>query len=138
MRTLVLASALALAVALVPGSTLAHVTPGHGGALCGGTAPATTSCTTGSHLMTWTTAMDLDFAGTGDYTGTLEAKLTQGRDTYTLTCGFASGVSTGCATSGTLPSAGFTFTHDCRSYDAGTTTPGGSGPWKCRIYHTVA
>lgn len=138
MRTLVLTAALALAASLVPGPTLAHITPGHGGATCGGTAPSDTACTTGSHLMTWTTDMDLDFAGTGDYTGTLESTLTQGRNTYTLRCGFSGGVSTGCSTSGTPPGPGATFTHDCRSHDAGTTTPGGSGPWTCRIYHTVA
>lgn len=129
---------LALSIALVPGASLAHVTLGHGGATCGGTAPATTSCSTGEHLMTVNNHLEVDFRGTGAYTGTLEATLTQGRNVvYVVTCDYASGVETGCTTSGAGPTPGLRFTHDCRSLDAGTTTPGGSGPWTCRIYHVV-
>lgn len=137
MRAFFASATLALLLVLASGSALAHVRPGHGGATCGGVAPAVTSCSTGEHLNTWSAYLELDFSGTrSNYTGTLEATLTQDGGTYTLRCDFVAGVSSGCVTSGTPPGLGTLYTHECRSFDSGTTTPGGSGQWGCRIYHT--
>lgn len=140
MRTVLVLTALALATAFMPGATLAHITPGHGGAFCTGVAPTQTSCTTGQHLYTWNDDIELDLTSwtKPNYNGTLEARLTQGHNVYTLRCDFTAGVASNCATSGTYPTPGFTFVHDCFSYDRGTTTLGGSGEWGCRIYHIVA
>lgn len=70
--------------------------------------------------------------------------------TRTLTCNFSNGVlvAPGCVVSGAaVPAYPFTnihgipfitaYDHNCSSFDLGTTTPGGAGPWKCFSWHTL-
>lgn len=91
------------------------------------------------------------------YTGTLRMDITYlihpagPNQVRTLTCNFNVGVVLSCAVTGAVPpnypsvvgslarQFGIPFAtiydHDCTSFDLGTTTPGGSGPWMCFSWH---
>lgn len=94
------------------------------------------------------------------YTGTLRSTITylvhfsgakvSTNAARTWTCSFSSGVlvAPGCVEGGVKPPGlplqnlhGVPFItvydHKCESFDLGTTTPGGAGPWKCFSWHTL-
>ena len=76
----------------------------------------------------------------GVYTGTVESTLqwvTQAgaQGARNFKCNYSNGVITGCQGSGSFPPVGAVFAHVCKSYDLGTTTPGGSGHWGCSLTH---
>lgn len=132
---------------------------------CGGTAPATTECDTGTHLRA---GGGFFGPGTGEgcpnacsttlpgYTGTLKMNIIYlvhpagPNQVRTNTCNFSNGVVLSCIVTGAAPpaypvaggllqSAGVGFVtaydHTCQSFNLGTTTPGGSGPWMCFAWH---
>lgn len=129
---------------------------------CGGTAPASTACSTGEHLRA---GGGFFGPGSGDgcptacsttlpgYTGTLKMDITyyvhsnrQLMQTRTNTCHFNAGVVLSCVITGApapvMPQQGATgigwvtvYAHKCESFDLGTGTPGGAGPWMCFAWH---
>lgn len=70
------------------------------------------------------------------YTGTMESKLTHMQGARTFRCNFSNGAFLGCQGGvGTFPAEGGLFAHTCASYTLGTTTPGGSGTYRCTLTH---
>jgi hypothetical protein len=161
MRATFAVAALAALLALVP--VALSVAPGvtvptsgelvkmltqRGVAKCGGTAPAISECDTGLHL-------SLELQSTGffpeefpGYTGTVESKevwITPVTDALVpegelvWRCDVQDGAFSDCHSQSVLPGplafppAGTIYRHTCASYDLGTTTPGGSGPWQCFV-----
>jgi hypothetical protein len=116
-------------------------------ARCNGTAPGTTQCSSGTHLMLVTPASGVSHSFSGvnfaGYTGTVESKLswTNGLQSgeRTFRCNVTNGVIQCMPGFGAFPPQGADIvTHTCKSYTKGTTTLGGSGNWACNVTFTGA
>jgi hypothetical protein len=102
---------------------------------CGSHTDLATSCTTGAHVRGGTPLSGL-FHSVHDvaYTGTLESRLMWSGGERVLRCDLPNGP---CSAGGSFPPEGEAFVHTCASYARGTTSPGGSGAWACRLQHDV-
>lgn len=121
-------------------SPLDHPGPGAETARCTATTPQVV-CVNGAHVRN-TLSMSHGFTGVigPTYTGTAESTLqwisqAGATGSRNFACTFQNGVIRSCAGSGTFPPVGAVFAHVCKSYDAGTTMPGGSGDWGCFLSH---
>lgn len=76
------------------------------------------------------------------YTGTVESTIqwlasTPGyQGSRNFACTYNNGAIVSCAGTGLFPPVGGAFVQLCKSYNAGTTTPGGSGAWGCYVNHS--
>lgn len=141
---------LAVLMLLVPMSAGAGPDPDPN-AMCGGTAPAVTSCTTGTHVTASRGYLGLNIMTVPGYVGVVSTRITwtnvQGASgRYVLTCDFPGLVDDDpvfgeCVNNGGQfppPNVQATITHQCFSYNRPLTnppTPGGSGEWRCRFGH---
>lgn len=110
---------------------------------CGGTAPATTWCTTLVHERG---GIDGAFAHAAHpasqpgYTGTILSKASWGGGEHRYYCDFSSGVILQCLQSGTPPPHGAAFVHACFRLTLGLrgeTQRGGTGTWSCAVNHST-
>lgn len=100
---------------------------------CAGVAPETTWCTTGLHHRA-ENSMVHGFLIQPGYTGTLESRLWSSLGLHVFRCTLADPGSAQCEDWGPWPPFFSTFTHDCSSYEPGTSTPGGVGAWVCFVH----
>lgn len=136
MRTPFIVSIVALGLLALAAPAAASIVPFTSDA-CGGTAPATTSCTSG----TWTYVGVIGQVSCGvgfDYVGTVISKLVYPGGEYGVTCSKASASAQTTSTffsSGDQLRIGETYSHLCSSNAHLTTTLGGSGQWTCGHQH---
>lgn len=105
------------------------------GGECWANAPAQTSCTTGTHFGDISTFIEISY---GYYNGRIESIASYATgDVRVVSCDVTSTPDWQIAVCDldeerVLP--GVPFTHTCRSLDAATRDPGGSGDFACRVW----
>lgn len=106
---------------------------------CGGSAPQTTSCSSGSRKRVEGIAHNVvaDF----NYVGTLESSLDWNGGKRIFRCTYTQAASRSCISYGTFPPVNTSFTHRCQSQVPGSAlggvnpngTQGGVGNWQCDV-----
>jgi hypothetical protein len=125
-------------------SILGAVAPAHaaGTYTCGGFAPVTTFCQTGSHV--YTTTISHDVAADINYLGTVESVLAWSGGQRIFRCTYTQALKRVCVASGSFPPLNATFVHRCRSLVPGSAVQpaqgvssdgeqGGVGTWSCSV-----
>jgi hypothetical protein len=105
---------------------------------CGGFAPLTTACSTGTR--TRNSGLSHDVVADFNYIGTIESLIVWSGDDRAFRCTYTQIGPRTCLSTGDFPPVGASFTHRCRSLVPGTViedtvtgVEGGVGTWQCKL-----
>ncbi len=144
MRIVRVSMVLSLVLLVTPALSVRTVTahPVGGLTFCGGTAPETLACTTGTHdhvLPVWNF---LYLYAPTNLTGTIESALhwpaggtLPEQFVSSYSCDVENGVFRQCRSSGQIAPPGVAVRHACRVFRTGFPAPSGTGLWECGVAH---
>ncbi len=138
-KTMTMGTLVVVALVALASSAGAHTWGGYLRDDCGGDAPLVAVCTTGAHFrFVDEPTLRHGFSGVaGDFTGTMESRLTYHSGERVFACEYEDGsiVNDSCSGSGDFPPLQTYYVQTCTSQEAGVSMPGGSGEWGCFVEH---